>query len=171
MTRHREGVKIRVMQMCDLARLHAINDACTPGVGAVSERALASLVTMSCLTLVAERANQIAGFSLYLTDGVGYASLNYRWIAARNPRFSYCDRIAVAPDARGLGIGEQLYMHAFEHLSKLRNVLFCEVNLAPPNPGSLRFHQRLGFQAVGEDWNDDRSKGVVYLERPLLSAS
>jgi hypothetical protein len=28
-------------------------------------------------------------------------------------------------------------------------VLTCEVNLRPPNEGSLRFHRRLGFREVG----------------------
>ncbi|MHB1091087.1 MAG: hypothetical protein ACYC06_04325 [Ilumatobacteraceae bacterium] len=29
-------------------------------------------------------------------------------------------------------------------------LLTCEVNLQPPNPDSLRFHQRLGFGEVGQ---------------------
>jgi predicted GNAT superfamily acetyltransferase len=27
-------------------------------------------------------------------------------------------------------------------------ILCCEVNVEPPNPGSLRFHQRIGFAEV-----------------------
>jgi predicted GNAT superfamily acetyltransferase len=28
--------------------------------------------------------------------------------------------------------------------------LCCEVNLEPPNPGSLRFHQSIGFVEAGQ---------------------
>jgi predicted GNAT superfamily acetyltransferase len=28
--------------------------------------------------------------------------------------------------------------------------LCCEVNVEPPNPGSLRFHERIGFAEVGQ---------------------
>ncbi|MFN8422076.1 MAG: hypothetical protein U0470_01370 [Anaerolineae bacterium] len=30
----------------------------------------------------------------------------------------------------------------------------CEVNLAPPNPGSRAFPERLGFVGVGERWDE-----------------
>jgi predicted GNAT superfamily acetyltransferase len=29
-------------------------------------------------------------------------------------------------------------------------LLTCEVNLNPPNHGSIRFHQRIGFSEVGQ---------------------
>jgi len=151
----------------DLARLHAINQASTPGVGDVTAEALATLIGQGAATLVAEVDSQPAGFILCLTEGADYQSLNYRWIAERYPRFAYCDRIAIAPEARGAGLGAALYRAAFRHFSGRRDALLCEVNLAPPNPGSLRFHERLGFSPVGERWSTDRAKGVVYLERSL----
>ncbi|MFM9940004.1 MAG: GNAT family N-acetyltransferase [Hyphomicrobiaceae bacterium] len=158
---------IRPSTSADFARLHAINQASTPGVGAVSEGELASLIGMSDLTVLAEHDGNVSGFILCLTEGTTYQSPNYLWCVVRYACFAYCDRIAVAPEARGRGLGEQLYAAAFEHFAGRRAVLLCEVNLAPPNPGSLKFHERLGFRAVGEAWSDDRSKGVVYLEKRL----
>ena len=67
----------------------------------------------------------------------------------------------------GLGIGKQLYEAAFSEMAGQRDMLICEVNLEPPNPGSLRFHKSLGFEEAGERWLDDRSKGVVYLTRQV----
>jgi predicted GNAT superfamily acetyltransferase len=34
--------------------------------------------------------------------------------------------------------------------SAQHSLLCCEVNLEPPNPGSLRFHHRIGFTEVGQ---------------------
>ena len=118
----------------------------------------------------ADRNGEALGFILCLTEGTTYESPNYLWFSARYPSFAYCDRIAIAPEARGRGLGEQLYRAAFKHFTGQRETLLCEVNLAPPNPGSLRLHERLGFRAVGEAWSDDRTKGVVYLERKLDGA-
>jgi predicted GNAT superfamily acetyltransferase len=86
---------------------------------------------------------------------------------SRVNRFAYVDRIAVASAARGRRIGETLYAAAIEEFAGTRPVLLAEVNLEPPNPGSLRFHKRLEFREVGERWESDQSKGVVYLERAL----
>lgn len=161
---------IRDARPGDLVRLHAINQASTPGVGDVSIEEFATLAAMASVTLVAEVAGEPAGFILCLCEGTPYQSLNYRWVAERYPRFAYCDRIAIAPQARATGLGARLYEAAFEAFSGRRDVLLCEVNLAPPNPGSLRFHERLGFRPVGERWSEQREKGVVYLERPLGAA-
>ena len=105
-----------------------------------------------------------------MIEGCGYASLNYRWISERYSSFAYVDRVAVAEAARGLGVGGLLYDNVMQHYTGTRPVLMAEVNLQPPNPGSLRFHERNGFTAIGERWEHDRSKGVVYLERALTDA-
>ena len=44
--------------------------------------------------------------------------------------------------------------------------LCCEVNLVPPNPGSLASHDRLGFAACGEGDDPRNGKRVRYLIRP-----
>ena len=100
-------------------------------------------------------------------EGLDYASLNYKWISQHYEKFAYVDRVAVAADRRGQRIGEQLYDAAMARFSGIREVLLAEVNLAPPNPGSLRFHRRHGFREIGERWEIEGEKGVVYLERKL----
>lgn len=158
---------IRAAEVGDLERLHAINRAAVPGVGPVSRDELARLMAISPLTLVALSNDAVAGFLLCLTEGADYSSRNYKWISERYQAFAYCDRIAIAPEARGLGLGERLYRSVWQWFAGKRSVLLCEVNLEPANPGSLRFHERLGFTAVGEGWTEDRSYGVVYLERSI----
>ena len=158
---------IRVVRGDDLVRLHEINQASRPGVGDVTIDAFGALVEAGHLTLVAEVEGVPVGFILCMLEGLDYQSLNYRWVSERYARFAYCDRIAIAAAARGGRLGEALYDEAARRLSSLRDTLICEVNLEPPNPGSLRFHRRLGFVPVSERWNADRSYGVVYLEKRL----
>lgn len=162
-----DAVRIRPAEAVDLPRLHVINEQSTPGVGSVTLEQLSLLLGMSCMTLVAERTGVTLGFILCMTEGAAYQSPNYRWIADRYRSFAYCDRIAIAPEARGQRLGERLYAAALQRFAGMRSVLLCEVNLAPPNPRSRSFHERIGFHPVGEAWSDDRSKGVVYLEKPL----
>ena len=64
-------------------------------------------------------------------------------------------------------MGSLLYEKAADHYAGERPVLMAEINLEPPNPGSLKFHKRHDFIEVGERWEDERSKGVVYVERAL----
>ncbi len=162
------GLRIRDASPTDIGRLHTINAASTPGVGAVTIGELARLQEMASLTVVAELAGgRLLGFILCMFEGTDYRSPNYRWCVDHYPQFAYCDRIAVASEARGQGVGEKLYAEACRRLAGSRRVLLCEVNLEPPNPGSMRFHERLGFRYVGERWLPDRSYGVAYLEKQL----
>ncbi len=158
---------IRAWQPGDVADLHAINQASVPGVGSVSENELADLLDMSEISLVAERGPAVLGFVLCLTEGLPYQSPNYRWFQANYPAFAYVDRIAVSEAARNLGLGQALYAALETELAACRPVLTAEVNEQPPNPGSLRFHQRLGFRQVGRQDNPDKGTVVAFLEKPL----
>lgn len=149
--------------------MHAINEACVPGVGTLSKAGFVRLVRdVGAATLVADIDGEATGFVLCMQEGLDYASLNYRWISARFERFAYVDRVAVAEKHRGRGIGEALYEATFARFENERQVLLAEVNLAPPNPGSLRFHKRHGFEEIGERWECEGEKGVVYLARDLI---
>jgi hypothetical protein len=114
---------------------------------------------MSELTVAVTEGKDLLGFVLTLLPGVGYASENYRWFSERYNEFIYVDRIVVSEQARNRGVGVELYRLVTEYAGKngVPRVL-CEVNLEPPNPGSLRFHKRIGFVEVGEQ----RTKGGTY---------
>ena len=104
-------------------------------------------------------------FLIAFAEGAAYDSPNYGWVAARHPRFVYVDRIVVAPDLRGAGVGRALYETVFA-LARARAVpVLCEVNLRPPNPGSDAFHAALGFTEAGRA-RLAPGKDVRYLLRP-----
>ncbi|MCI4666241.1 MAG: GNAT family N-acetyltransferase [Neomegalonema sp.] len=168
----RSDYAIRPYAPADLPAVHAINEQSTPGVGALSVEALRALIgtpEAACL-IAADEA--VLGFILMLRPGAAYDSPNYRWFAERlargegRPHF-YCDRIAIAAAARGRRVGEALYQAAIAAAPATTEVIACEVNSLPPNPGSMRFHARLGFVEVGAATHVAGEKAVVYLERPV----
>jgi predicted GNAT superfamily acetyltransferase len=84
-------------------------------------------------------------------------------LAARGPAFLYVDRVVVAAEARGLGHARRLYDDLAA--TAAGRPLCCEINLVPPNPASLAFHERLGFAACGEADDPRNGKRVRYLVR------
>ncbi len=85
---------------------------------------------------------EIVAFLLALREGGTYDSLNYRWFAQNYDRFLYIDRVVVASQSRGAGIGRLLYadVFAFAGRSQVAHVT-CEYDIDPPNEASRRFHE------------------------------
>ncbi|WP_422377639.1 GNAT family N-acetyltransferase [Roseibium sp.] len=148
----------------DLSTLLTMNNAAVPAVSEVTAEELLDLINQALICLVAEVSGEPAGFLLCLGDGVDYDSPNYAWLSARVTNFAYTDRICVSETMRGRKIGDALYAALFEHYAGTGRSFLCEVNERPPNPGSLRFHGRLGFEEIGKA--DHGDKAVVYLQRP-----
>ncbi len=151
----------------DLAELHRINEANAPKVGNITAEDLAALIDISFATLVATRDGALAGFVLSLVEKADYDSLNYAWISDKHESFAYVDRVAVDAAFRNQGVGQLLYEALEREIDGQRPVLTCEVNALPPNPGSMRFHERLGFRDIGRRDYDDGAKAVVYYEKLL----
>lgn len=161
---------IRPYQPSDFSRLYEINQASVPGVGTETEQSLAKWFELSTC-LVAEREGAPVGFITLMELGQpAYNSPNMRWFEAYSERTGksviYVDRIALAPETRGMGIGERLYLAAFKTFASFDEI-GCEVNTLPPNPGSHRFHQRLGFKAVGDAIYVPGEKAVRFYARAL----
>lgn len=142
-----------------------------PGVGSESEESLSKWINLSTVFVAADAKNQPLGFITLIEPGtLDYESANLRWFEAWKEEHGrdvvYVDRIAISQAARGARLGERLYQAAFEAFSD-RGEIGCEVNIAPPNPGSHRFHKRLGFIQVGERSYDEGRKSVAYYVRAL----
>ncbi len=112
---------------------------------------------------VAADADGIAAFLIGLRAGSAYASPNYRWFCAHYEDFAYVDRIAVAERARRQGLASQLYDDFMTMMRPHVTIMTCEVNLRPPNPTSLRFHENRGFCRVGTQETEDGRKEVALL--------
>jgi predicted GNAT superfamily acetyltransferase len=150
-----------------LTAILAMNDAEIPRLGPADREKLAWFAAHACRFRVALAASQPVGFLVGLRPGLDYASPNYRWFEERYPEFGYIDRVAVHPDWRRRGIAARLYADFEAALPTSVPCMTCEVNIDPPNPASLGFHERMGFRAVGKQFVDGGRKEVALMVRFL----
>ncbi len=162
---------IRLYQPGDLQALHDANQASVPGVSSERIDDLALWIDLATCLVATNDTDQAVGFITLLPLGLSaYPSDNMRWFEAYADRIGksvlYVDRIAFSPQARGNGLGKALYEAAFTRFQDVDEI-GCEVNTLPPNPGSHRFHQRLGFRQVGTQEFVPGEKAVAYYSRRL----
>ncbi|MCB9745183.1 MAG: GNAT family N-acetyltransferase [Alphaproteobacteria bacterium] len=157
-------LRIRVATPRDLPRVLELNAAAVPATSEISLAELEALAGWAFrLSVAVDAEDRPQGFLLTLGSGQPYQSLNYQWFSARYTRFAYMDRVVVDAAWRSRGVGGALYADLDAHAEPGLPFL-CEVNLKPPNPASLRFHERLGFRPVGEQDTEGGKKRVVMLE-------
>ncbi len=155
------------MRDSDVPAVAALNAAAAPAVNPMPEEDLRALFAMTDVALVAtDRDRRLQAFVLSLAPGQPYGSENYRWFEARGRRHQYIDRIVVAPTAKGTGVGRALYESVFERARERgASEVTTEIQLEPPNPNSLAFHESLGFQRVAEQWTRGDTVRVALLSR------
>ncbi|WP_382304199.1 GNAT family N-acetyltransferase [Herbiconiux sp. UC225_62] len=182
---------IRPLSDSDVERLVTLNRAAVPAVNDIDAEEMRTLVGQSALAAAVVDAahpdpthpDAVVGFVLALPPGVDYPSENYRWFTARAAEaaevaeegarggFLYVDRIVVADGHRSAGLGVVLYDAVFAAARAAGAAeVDCEVNVEPPNPGSLAFHARLGFREVGRQATKGGSVVVALLACEVTSA-
>lgn len=164
---------LRAYDERDLDALVAINDAAYPAVPITPAAELAELIAMSSVVVVVDDGSA-AGFVLGMPPGLNYQSENYLFFSARarelRTSFVYVDRIVLAAHLRGRGLGPQLYEAVFAEARRVgADEVLCEVNIEPPNPGSLAFHRRLGFAEVGRQSTKGGANVVALLAAPVVA--
>jgi uncharacterized protein len=161
--------KLRALESSDIEAVVAINNSGYPAVPLADSREIESLLALSCLALVAENdSHELLGFVIAMDPGKAYASENYVFFESRFSNHLYIDRIVLTPQSQGLGIGSAFYERVFEKARRDgRDHVTCEVNLDPPNPGSLRFHRRWGFVDVDTQPTKGGQVVVQLLKAPL----
>ena len=142
--------RIRDLAALDYSAVLAINNAAVPAMNMLDMDALDWLVTNASYARVSESSAAIHAFLIGLAPGTGYQSVNYQWFSRNYAEFLYVDRSAVANDAQRLGHGSALYDDLVTFARGKWPRIVAEVNLHPPNPGSVKFHERHGFTGVGE---------------------
>ena len=160
---------LRPASPADLARIVQLNDAASPAVPVTAPADMERLLELASLALVAvDGQDEVHGFVVALEPGAAYESENYRYFEERGTAHVYVDRIVVGGTARGSGVGRLLYDAVFQRArSTGRAEVTCEVNLEPPNPESLAFHERLGFARVAEQSTKGGTIRVALLAAPV----
>ena len=170
---------VRDATPADLPQLLVLNTAAVPAVNDIDADEMRELLTSArraVCVVEAEHPDAVLGFVLALVPGLAYASENYRWFSARadarGDAFLYVDRIVVAGGHRSAGLGALLYEAVLETAEADGAAeVDCEVNVEPPNPGSLAFHGRLGFAEVGRQSTKGGTVVVALLARPVAGHS
>ena len=143
-----------------------LNQREAPHVSSETLEAFGRLCRISACALAAVETERPIGFLLGMTPTAAYDSPNFLWFRERFADFLYVDRLAVDVPYRRRGIGTALYVQAEASARALGcKLLCCEVNLRPPNPDSLAFHLRLGFERRGEQ--EAKGKRVAMLVKRL----
>ncbi len=144
------------------AQVLEINNANTPAVSELTIEELEFDILHSLYSIIITDATEIEvlAFCVTFAPGAPYASPNYLWFSDAYDDFVYLDRIAVTAPHQNQGLGAFLYqtIEGYMVRDNTAPLLTCEVNLQPPNPGSSRFHSRLGFIEVGQQ---ETKPGIV----------
>ncbi len=149
----------------DTASVLRINAESQPNVAPLDGHELNRLRSLSSHHLVAEniQAGVVAYLLAFADDALydGEEFLKFR--TSLTAPFFYIDQVAVISGEKGKGVGAALYRH-FGQLADERAIeyLCCEINIVPPNPGSIAFHQKMGFRAVGALDTLDGRKVALY---------
>jgi len=161
---------VRNIEIADLSRVLKINNANTPGVSELTQFELETDIK-NCLHALAidNEQGDVCAFCITFDPGTPDAGANHQWFAERYKSFVYLDRIAIDSNHQNRGLGALLYQSVEQHMlrSAEHSLLCCEVNLEPPNPGSLRFHKRIGFTECGVQATSP-GHAVTYLQKRLI---
>lgn len=159
---------IRPYASGDLDWSVSVNNAAMPAVSELGDTKLTKLAGQSPYFRIAEQNGSNLGLLLCFGPDADYDSMNYVWVCETFDEFLYVDRVVVGENARGSGAGGALYddMISFARAASIPRIV-CEVNERPPNPGSMRFHDRFGFKVVGRQDTDGGKKSVAYMSLEL----
>jgi predicted GNAT superfamily acetyltransferase len=163
----RRMIEFRDVGSEDLQAVVDLNQAAMPALSDTTLDEMRWFSGVASYFKVVVDDGRIIGFLIALAPGVPYRSENYRWFSSRYDDFLYVDRIAIAADARGRGIGGSFYEDLARFASGRTARITCEVNTRPRNEGSLRFHTRHGFTEVGSQDTEGGKKTVALLEKRL----
>ena len=130
-----------------------------PALESFTERFRA--ITAQFPWLVYEEEGKILG---YAYGSLPFGREAYRWVAASS--------IYLAPEVQGKGIGRKLYA-ALEDLLTKQGYRKTYAIITSDNPGSLRFHEKVGFRFLCEfpdcGVKFQRLYSVVWMEKVLNS--
>ncbi|MCF4099487.1 GNAT family N-acetyltransferase [Maritalea mediterranea] len=98
-----------------------------------------------------EVVDEADAFLIAMNEQSDHDGINFAWFKERYDQFVYIDRIVTANHARGQGLAKSLYEALFEAAkADGQELVGCEINRDPPNPGSEAYHTKLGFEMIDE---------------------
>ena len=144
-------LNFRNAKSADAEIIANLNEAVVSVTSPMTAEQFLELKALSRYCLVVETSSgEVEGFIIVMTKGEPYDNGNYQWFSERYNDFAYIDRIVLGPSLRNLGVASQLYdLIGDMAIDDGCRVLAAEMDIDPPNPHSLHFHSRYGFEEVG----------------------
>ncbi|HRC80630.1 MAG TPA: GNAT family N-acetyltransferase [Sedimentibacter sp.] len=143
--------KIRPATPEDYEEILKLNEESVHFLSPLSKEKLIHLHQESEILKVVETDGKVEAFVLALREGKDYDSVNYAWFSKNYEKFLYIDRVVVSVKQQGSGLGKMLYEDVFKHAKSIDvPVVTAEIDIEPPNPVSLKFHEKFGFKEVGK---------------------
>ena len=145
-------IEIRSAQMQDADYILNLNEVNVEVLSPMDLDRYRYFLDCSDMFQVAEVNGEPAAFLIALREGIAdYTSENYIWFSGQYDRFLYVDRIVIDEKFRGYGIGRKFYEGVFEHAAKAGlSIVTAEIDIEPYNEPSLKFHEAMGFEEVGQ---------------------
>lgn len=141
---------IRPAEPKDYEDILRLNEELVHFLSPMDRDRLAHLDQQSELHLVVAEGDKVLAFCLTFREGADYDSVNYQWFAKHYPSFLYVDRVVVDVNVQASGLGKLLYEEVFRHARATGvPIVTAEIDIEPPNPVSLKFHEKFGFHEVG----------------------
>lgn len=163
------SLKIEDISPLDLPSILELNQISQPHLSSLTLKRLTELAEMTFHFRVIKDKNAVVAFLMGMEEEQPYGSINYAWISERYDSFYYIDRIAVSKEYQNRGLGKALVEDGQSFALKVNKpILICEVNINPPNPGSIKFHESFGFIAIGEQDTECGKKRVQYMIKNLI---
>lgn len=152
----------------ELPQILKINEASVNFLSPLNSDLLVELIKQGKYHKIVILDGKVVAFILTLEKDANYLSPNYLWFKNKYNTFLYVDRIVVAKEYRRQGIGDFIYSQVIEYASKNGfEYLTCEIDIEPPNPGSIKFHDKHKFVEVGKQWIYGGIKQVSLRTRTL----
>jgi len=163
------SILIRDVQAHELDAVLTLNNAAGRNILALDAAKLRFFHDCAAYFRVAVIGDQLAGFLIGLDEIASHDSPNFRWFRERLDRFLYIDRIVIAKNHRGAGLGRIFYadVQSFAEVRTAR--IACEVFLEPGNDIALLFHGTFGFHEAGQQMMAGVNRRVSLLVKDMCS--
>lgn len=163
------SIVIRNVCKHELDTVMTLNNNAGLAVLALDSEKLERFYNQAACFRVAEHDGTIVGFLIGFGNHQKHQSNNFYWFCERYTHFFYIDRIVIANDHRGSGLGRIFYADV-ESFTELRYpLLACEVFLDHGTDAALLFHISSGFREIGQYFNPDNALRARMLIKEMNS--
>lgn len=147
----------------DIDKIWKLNENALPAVNSITKQDFYHFIKIADYFKTIFVGGGLVGYLIALQKGRDYNSVNYKYFEAGYDKFIYVDRIVIDPDFQNNGLGRAFYYDLSLFSEKVASIITCEVNIIPPNEGSMAFHKSLGFKKVDTQLSENNNKKVALM--------